>query len=109
MPHPARQIPQGQLPLPLTSYHDEVGVPRYSGYWPGFGWEGTCADTAISTDSPDALQWCHDQGFINADTKTFFDTPLRRLCESMVDTPEGGKRVRAPKCAALLKKLGYAT
>lgn len=102
-----RSIPQEQLPPPLQSYADEKGVPRYSGYWPGFGWEGACADVAISTDSPDALQWVHDQGFIDHDTKTFYNDPLRRYCEQMVKDTSGREGARAPKCARLLKKLGY--
>lgn len=100
---PARKIPPEQMPLlataderRLASYVDEAGVPRSNGNWPGFGWEGTCVDVAVSTDSPDAMRWCHEQGFIDHDTKTFFNTPLRVLCEQ-----------RAPKCAKVLKALGY--
>jgi hypothetical protein len=102
-----RNIPQEQLPFPLTSYADETGAPRSGGYWPGFGWEGTCCDVAIGTDSPDALQWCHDQGFITTESQTFFNIPLRRYCAQMVTDKSGREGARAPKCARLLAKLGY--
>lgn len=93
-----RKLPQESLPAPLPSYADEQGVPRHGGYWNGFGWEGHCVDVAIGADSPDAMQWCHDMGFIDHSTKTFFNTPVRALCEQ-----------RAPGCAKVLKRLGYPT
>lgn len=92
----ARQLKQEALPAPIPAYADDRGVPFFGGYWPGFGWEGHCVDVTIGADSPDAMQFCHDHGFIDHSTVTFFNTPLRALCEQ-----------RAPKCAALLAKLGY--
>lgn len=93
----ARKTPQADLPYPLSSYLDEDGAPRHNGMWPGFGWEGSCVDSTISADAVAAMQWCHDQGFINHTTKNFYNKPLRTWCVER----------EAKKCAALLAKLGY--
>lgn len=90
-----REIPQSELPPPLEQFQ----ATRPNGAdmtYPGFGWEGYCVDRSISTDSPDAMKWCHEQGLINHTSKTLYNTPLLKFC-----------RERAPKCADVLAKLGY--
>lgn len=90
-----RTLPQEAFPPPLEAFRDTnaSGTPYV---WAGFGWEGWCVDRAIGVDAPDAMQFCHDQGFIDHTTKTLYNTPLRKFCDE-----------RAPKCAKVLKKLGY--
>lgn len=80
-------------PPPLMKWTPPGGL---NGSWGLFGWEGAMADLAVSQDAPDALEWLHEHGIVSHETRTFFNTPLRDLC---ID--------RAPKCAALLAKLGY--
>jgi hypothetical protein len=79
-------------PKPLDSYYvqpgeiDAYGKPLAAGsvrheYWPGFGYEGYCADRAINTDSVAALRWCIDKGIINRDSKTLYNWSIRRLAQ----------------------------
>lgn len=102
-----REFPPEAVPYPLQSYLDEAGMPRFKGSWGWFGWEGACVDTAIALDSVEAMQFCIDNGFVNTATDTTLATPLRRLCESQPHLDPEPKRMRAPKCAELLAKLGY--
>ncbi len=96
-------------PKPLESYYvqegevDGYGKPlvagqeRYNGFWPGFGWTGACVDRALATDSVAGIRWCIEHEIVNAETKTLYNTPLRRFAEE-----RGAKLV-----AAHLEKIGY--
>ena len=95
MDFPARSIPQDQLPHPIQQF--QATHPNGMPYcWPGFGWEGYSVDCTISVDAPDAMRWCHENGLIDHATRDFFNRPIRQLCQP-----------RAPKCAKVLKELGY--
>lgn len=102
----AREIPQDKLPWPIQKYEQTTprGEPMVYG---GFGWEGSSVDACISADSLDGMRFCHEQGFIDSSTKTFFNTPLRAYCEGLRELADGSEVMRAPKCAALLESLGY--
>jgi len=88
----AREASQKQG-CPVEAY-SEASASKHG--YQAFGWEGTICDRAIRADNVEAVQWIIDQGIIDKDTKTFYDTPIRRLCAE-----------RAPKCEQLLAKLGY--
>jgi hypothetical protein len=71
-------------------------LPAYnhSAVWGMFGYAGNCCDRAIGRDSAEMAKECWERGYMDYDTRMTVGT-VGEECER-----------RAPKVAAMLKKLG---
>jgi hypothetical protein len=80
-----------ELPAPLVPFNPEH--PNH-GF---FGFDGVCADRAISQDAPKALKWLIDQGLISDKFAPLGSTSLLNHC----------RRRGSVKCADMLQKIGF--
>lgn len=58
----------------------EVGAERFK-HWGMFGYDGACADLALSQDSVPAIKWCIEHGLVNAQCVTLMGSTLRGLAK----------------------------